>query len=154
MESNIYFFITKYLILLKKAAFFKKNIQNGANHLTLLVTDECQMTFAPSCVDTQLCTTNLPSNEFFFNFVFFNIYLYKHYHYQLCKIVGKLMFVFTYLLTPQSRVLLEKLTGSAANQEIPRILWNPKVHYRTHNRPLPVPILSQLHPVPTTPSHF
>ena len=26
-----------------------------------------------------------------------------------------------YLLTPWSRVLLEKLTGSAANQEIPRI---------------------------------
>ena len=60
----------------------------------------------------------------------------------------------TYLLTPWSRVLLEKLTGFAANQEIPRILWNPKVLYRTHKRPPPVPILSQLHPVPTTPSHF
>ena len=62
--------------------------------------------------------------------------------------------VFTYLLTPWSRVLLEKLAGFAANQEIPRILWNPKVHYRTHKRPPPVPILSQLHSVPTTPSHF
>ena len=60
----------------------------------------------------------------------------------------------TYLLAPWSRVLLEKLTGFAANQEIPRILWNPKVHYRTHKRPPPVPILSQLHPVPTTLSHF
>ena len=61
--------------------------------------------------------------------------------------------IITYLLTPWSRVL-EKLTGFAANQEILRILWNPKFHYRTHKRPPPVPILSQLHPVPKNPSHF
>ena len=59
----------------------------------------------------------------------------------------------TYLLAPWSRVLLEKLTGFAASQEIPRILWNPKVHYLIHKCPPPVPILSQLHPV-STPSHF
>ena len=42
----------------------------------------------------------------------------------------------TFLLTPCSSVLIEKLTGFAANQEIPRILWNPKVHHRTHKLPL------------------
>ena len=60
----------------------------------------------------------------------------------------------TYLLTLCSRVLFEKLTGFAANQEIPRILWNSTVHYRTHKRPPTVPILSQLDPVHKPTSHF
>jgi hypothetical protein len=30
--------------------------------------------------------------------------------------------ILTYLLTPWSRVLLEKLTGFAASQEIPRVI--------------------------------
>jgi len=70
------------------------------------------------------------------------------------KICTNILTFPTYLLTPWSRVLLEKLTGSAASQEIPRILWNPKVRHHTHKCPPPVPILSQLHPVLATPSHF
>jgi len=54
------------------------------------------------------------------------------------------------LLTACSTVLLQKRASSLASQEIPHILWDPKVHYRINKCPPLVLILSQIDPVHPT----
>ena len=79
-------------------------------------------------------------------------------HYPVAHSSSLLTYLLTSLLTYLLTYLLHRpessLTGFAANQEIPRILWNPKFHHRIHKCPPPVHILSQLDPVHTSTSHL
>ena len=62
--------------------------------------------------------------------------------------------VLTCILTPWSRVLLEKLTGLQLVKKFPTFYGTQKVHYHIHKCPLSVPILSQLDTFHTPTSHF
>ena len=71
------------------------------------------------------------------------------------RMVSHCDYDFTYLLNYS----MEHSPSWEANrfpvsQEIPRILWSPKVHYCIHKCPPPVPILSQFDPIHTPTSHF
>ena len=62
---------------------------------------------------------------------------------------------YRYLLThSMEQIPTWEVNQFSANQEIPRILWNQKVHYRIHKCPPPVPILGQLDPFHTTTFYF
>ena len=67
--------------------------------------------------------------------------------------VGTVAFIHLLTYSMEQRPSSEAIRFSAS-QEIPRILYNPKFHYRIHKCPPPVPILCQPDAVHISTSHF
>ena len=65
-----------------------------------------------------------------------------------CADVSEELFAFSYSM---EQSLSSEANWFSASQNIPRILWNPNVHYRFHKCPPTVRILSQLNPVHAPP---
>ena len=70
---------------------------------------------------------------------------------RLWRILYKRTYLLNYTMQRSSSWVANRFS---ANQEIPRILWKPKVHYRHHKCPPPFPTLSQIDPVNTPTFHF
>ena len=49
-------------------------------------------------------------------------------------------------ITSMEHKLSREANSSSANEEIPCNFRNPNVHYNTHKRPSPIPIVSQISP--------
>jgi hypothetical protein len=53
-----------------------------------------------------------------------------------------------------AETFLRKQQFAPPTKEFSTVLWNPKVHYRVNKSQPPVPNLSQVNPLHTTPSYF
>jgi hypothetical protein len=67
---------------------------------------------------------------------------------------SKPMFSRSLILAVESRARLDTQTVRSASQDTFWLLHKPNVHYRAHNSPPPVYVLSQMNPIHTIPKYF
>ena len=84
-------------------------------------------------------------------FIAQNCYMSRISQSEICSTFWSILYLLTYSMVQSPSW---EANWFAASQEIPRISRNPKVHYRTHKRPSPFPILGQPNPVHITTSHL
>ena len=118
---------------------------------TVHTDNSTEYTFFPCCSAVERKTTFIPFEKFSVSVYLKPSAAWKWVvmlaHYCSCKqldsFLHRIPYLLTYLLTPWSSPYWEA-NRLSASQEIPRISWNPKVHYRIHKSPPPLPIPSQI----------
>jgi len=71
-----------------------------------------------------------------------------------CQFCLQLQALDAQLANPMEQISFWKANQFSASQEIPRDLWNPKVHYRIHKSLPSVPVLTHIYPVHAHPTSW
>ena len=79
---------------------------------------------------------------------------FDYYLHMVAVTVSRDFYLFTFSLIHSVEQSPWEANWFSASQEIPRLLWNSKIHYRTHKCPPTFPVLGQINPVHVPQSHF